>query len=114
MLVPSELGSLEAAWHENSDIGFMGKTILITGASSGIGKAAANLFREKGWKVIATMGQPEKETELNKLDRVVVTRLDVTDSDSIRAAVKQGMDRFGKIDVLLNNAGYGVFGPLEA
>ena len=92
----------------------MNKTILITGSSSGIGKATAKLFHEKGWNVIATMRRPEIESELNKLDRVLVTRLDVMHWESIQAAVKQGMDRFGKIDVLLNNAGFGVFGPVEA
>ncbi|MES9973888.1 MAG: SDR family oxidoreductase [Candidatus Thiodiazotropha sp.] len=92
----------------------MSKTILITGAFSGIGKATAKYFQEKGWNVIATMRTPEKETELNRLDNVLVTRLDVTDSDSIKSAVTKGIERFGQIDVLLNNAGYGAFGPLEA
>ena len=89
-------------------------TILITGASSGIGKATATFFHEKGWNVIATMRTPEKEMELNTLDGVLVARLDVLDLDSIRAAVQAGVDKFGKIDVLLNNAGYGAYGPLEA
>ncbi|KZL12790.1 SDR family oxidoreductase [Pseudovibrio sp. Ad26] len=92
----------------------MSDTILITGASSGIGKVTAKLFHDKGWNVIATMRQPEKEEELTKLDNVLVTRLDVTDSASIETAVAEGIARFGKIDVLLNNAGYGAYGPLEA
>lgn len=92
----------------------MSKTILITGASSGIGKATAKYFREKGWNVVATMRTPEKEEELKNLENVLVTRLDVTDLESIDQAIKHGIETFGKIDVLLNNAGYGAFGALEA
>ena len=92
----------------------MAQTILITGSSSGIGKATAKYFQEKGWNVVATMRSPDKETELDKLDRVLVTRLDVTDSESIASAVAAGIDKFGGIDVLVNNAGYGAYGPLEA
>jgi len=92
----------------------MNKTILITGASSGIGKATAKLFQQKGWNVIATMRDPAKETELNKLDNVLVTSLDVTDAQTIEAAVTAGLKRFGRIDALLNNAGFGAYGPLEA
>jgi NAD(P)-dependent dehydrogenase (short-subunit alcohol dehydrogenase family) len=92
----------------------MSNTILITGASSGIGKATAQHFQSQGWNVIATMRTPEKETELGELDNVLVTKLDVTDSASIGAAVAAGIERFGSIDVLLNNAGYGAYGPLEA
>ena len=91
----------------------MAQTILITGASSGIGKVTAKLFQEKGWNVIATMRTPEKEVELTALDNVLVTRLDVTDTASIENAVAEGVARFGQIDVLLNNAGYGAYGPLE-
>jgi len=88
-------------------------TILITGASSGIGKSTAKFFQAKGWNVIATMRSPHKEEELTQLDHVLVTRLDVTDAASIDAAVAEGLARFGTIDVLLNNAGYGAYGPLE-
>ena len=89
-------------------------TVLITGASSGIGKATARFFQAKGWNVIATMRSPEAETELTSLDRVLVTRLDVTDATSIDSAVAAGLAKFGHIDVLVNNAGYGAYGPLEA
>jgi NADP-dependent 3-hydroxy acid dehydrogenase YdfG len=92
----------------------MSQTILITGASSGIGKATAKHFQEKGWNVVATMRSPEKGTELSGLDNVLITRLDVLDPASIASAVEAGLERFGKIDVLLNNAGYGAYGPLEA
>jgi NAD(P)-dependent dehydrogenase (short-subunit alcohol dehydrogenase family) len=92
----------------------MKKTLLITGASSGIGKAAARRFQAEGWNVIATMRSPERETELTGLDGVLVTRLDVQDVASIGAAVDAGLQRFERIDALLNNAGYGAYGPLEA
>ncbi len=90
------------------------QTILITGASSGIGKTTAKFFHSKGWNVVATMRAPDREDELTKLQNVLVVRLDVTDSRSIEAAVAAGIERFGRIDVLLNNAGYGAYGPLEA
>lgn len=90
------------------------KTILITGASSGIGKATAIRFQAEGWNVIATMRDPAAGLDLAKLDNVLVTRLDVTDADSIASAVAEGIARFGRIDVLVNNAGYGAYGPLEA
>jgi len=88
-------------------------TILITGASSGIGRATALRFQAEGWNVIATMRDPSG-SDLAELDRVLVTHLDVTDTTSITAAISAGIDRFGAIDVLLNNAGYGAYGPLEA
>jgi NADP-dependent 3-hydroxy acid dehydrogenase YdfG len=91
----------------------MNKTILITGASSGIGKATAIHFQQQGWNVIATMRSPEKETELNKLENVLLERLDVLDVTSIEQAIKNSIAKFGKIDALLNNAGYGAYGPLE-
>ncbi len=92
----------------------MSQTILITGTSSGIGKETAKFFQAKGWNVIATMRTPDKEEELSQLDNILVTRLDVTDSNSIKTAVAKGIEKFGRIDVLLNNAGYGAYGPLEA
>ncbi|MFC4308799.1 SDR family oxidoreductase [Steroidobacter flavus] len=92
----------------------MNKTILITGTSSGLGRATAKLFHEQGWNVIATMRTPDRETELTQLDRMLVTRLDVQDSASIQSAVAAGIAKFGRIDALVNNAGYGAYGPLEA
>jgi NADP-dependent 3-hydroxy acid dehydrogenase YdfG len=92
----------------------MKQTILITGASSGIGKETVKHFHSKGWNVIATMRNPDNEKELTTLDGVLVTKLDVLDLASINSAVQQGIQQFGKIDVLLNNAGYGAYGTLES
>ena len=83
------------------------RTVLITGCSSGFGRLTAKTFYEKGWNVVATMRSPEKETELTHLDGMLVTRLDVTDEDSIKTAVEQTIENFGRIDALINNAGYG-------
>lgn len=87
--------------------------VLITGASSGIGLAAANLFAQRGWRVAATMRTPSDGTALEKQDGVKVLPLDVTDTDSVEAAVAATLDHFGQIDVVVNNAGYGLFGPFE-
>jgi NAD(P)-dependent dehydrogenase (short-subunit alcohol dehydrogenase family) len=92
----------------------MSQTVLITGASSGIGKAAATLFADRGWNVVATMRNPDDGAELGGRENVLVTRLDLLDSASVEAAVAAGLERFDTIDVLLNNAGYGAYGPLEA
>jgi NAD(P)-dependent dehydrogenase (short-subunit alcohol dehydrogenase family) len=92
----------------------MSKTIFITGASSGFGKETAKLFQEQGWNVIATMRSPENEQELSMLENVLVIRLDVQDSVSIQNAVREAIEHFGSIDVLLNNAGYGLMGVFES
>lgn len=89
------------------------KTILITGASSGIGKATAIYFEKQGWNVIATMRNPEKECDLRDSTTLKKYRLDVCDAMSITQAVNEGIEAFGCIDVLLNNAGYGAYGALE-
>ena len=92
----------------------MTQTILITGASTGIGKVTAQHFQAKGWNVVATMRNTDDGAELAALDNVLVTRMDVTDAASISAAVDETVAKFGAIDVLLNNAGYGAYGPLES
>lgn len=92
----------------------MTQTIFITGASSGIGKATAHYFHDRGWNVVATLRNPTQAGDLADLPGVLVTRVDVTDGSSIAAAVDAAHARFGGIDVLLNNAGYGAYGPLEA
>ncbi|MFC4209887.1 SDR family NAD(P)-dependent oxidoreductase [Pedobacter petrophilus] len=91
----------------------MRKTIFITGASSGMGKAAAKLFQQRGWNVIATMRSPEKETELNALEFVSVLPLDVTSAEQISLTVSKAI-ALHDIDVVFNNAGYGLMGALES
>jgi NAD(P)-dependent dehydrogenase (short-subunit alcohol dehydrogenase family) len=92
----------------------MKKAVLITGSSSGIGRAAAIAFSKAGWLVAATMRRPEKETELGLLPGVKVYALDVTDPATIDAAISQTREDFGRLDVVVNNAGYGVDGVFEA
>ena len=92
----------------------MNKVILITGASSGIGKETAKLFQTKNWKVAATMRSPEKAADLQNIVDVECIRLDVTDVDSIKSAITETLDKFGQIDAIVNNAGYGLVGAFEA
>lgn len=90
------------------------KTIVITGASSGIGKATARLFLDKGWNVVATMRNPAAEKDLTEQARLKLMALDVQDPEGPKAAVAGAIKAYGRIDVWLNNAGYGAFGPVEA
>src|SRR5688500_14549662 len=92
----------------------MEKVVLITGAPSGIGKETAKLFQAKNWKVAATMRSPEKAEDLGRIADVETFRLDVTDTGSITSAVKGAIEKFGRIDAVVNNAGYGLLGPFEA
>ena len=91
----------------------MASTVLITGSSSGFGMASAALFLAHGWNVIATMRSP-RPTLFEASDRLLVTALDVTDPQSVSNAAAAGIARFERIDVLVNNAGIGLFSALEA
>jgi len=88
----------------------MTDTILITGTSSGYGKAIAEHFLREGWTVIATMRRPETAAFEGEASRLRVLPLDVTDADSIAALIEAA----GPIDVLVNNAGIGAVGAFEA
>ena len=92
----------------------MSKTVLITGASTGIGKATAQLFQQQGWNVVATMRSPDKDSELANLPNVLCLPLDVTQVDTIHAALDLAIAQFGTIDVVINNAGYALIGAFEA
>ncbi|RWX81510.1 SDR family NAD(P)-dependent oxidoreductase [Neorhizobium lilium] len=88
---------------------------LITGASSGLGRALAEAALKSGYNVAATARRPEALADLVQKypDRCVATTLDVTDPASVRAAVSEIESGFGKIDVLVNAAGYGYLAAIE-
>ncbi|MFS8125334.1 SDR family oxidoreductase [Rhizobium sp. BR 250] len=88
----------------------MTKKILITGTSSGYGKAIAEFFLARGWNVVATMRRPEPDRFGGDNDRLRILPLDVTDEQSVAALI----DAAGPVDVLVNNAGIGMVGAFEA
>ena len=90
-------------------------TWFITGASSGFGMAFARYALERGYNVAATARSPEKLQSLatEQPNRVLLHRLDVTIPSEAQQAVSASLARFGRIDLLINNAGYGVVGALE-
>ncbi len=92
----------------------MASTVLITGCSSGYGEAAVRLFAARGWNVVATMRNPADGKRLAALKNVLVNRLDVQNRRSIDQGITEGIDRFGRIDAVVNNAGYGLVGVFEA
>ncbi|GGE32789.1 SDR family oxidoreductase [Psychroflexus planctonicus] len=87
----------------------MPKVILITGASSGIGIVTAEFLTENNFKVYGTSRNPSKDS----LNGVHFVQLDLNDSNSIEKAVDKIITNEGKIDVLINNAGVGITGPIE-
>ncbi len=92
----------------------MTKTIFITGTSSGIGKATVELFAKQGWNVIATVKTTYIHSNLFKnLPNVTVYELDVTDYAQVRLVSKLAIKKYGKIDVVVNNAAYCLIGPTE-
>ena len=90
----------------------MKKVILISGGSSGIGMQAARMLARKGHKVYAAARRLDRLEPLRE-DGIVPLRLDVTDEGSARQCVQAVLDAEGRIDVLVNNAGYGSLGPVE-
>ena len=94
------------------------KTALITGCSSGIGLHTAIALAKNGYAVYATMRDTKKDAALREAAKkasvdVTVSQLDVNDDSSISNAVNSMMEQTGRIDVLVNNAGFGQFGTLE-
>ena len=106
---PGEVGGNERMWGGEN-------VVLITGASRGFGAAAARECAARGNFVAATMRDPARDGEGVRAgveERIAAFPLDVTDSVSVATAIAAVRDRFGRIDVLVNNAGYGLYGPLE-
>jgi len=95
------------------------RSVLITGSSSGIGRATAERFGARGWRVFASMRDPARGAALRARAaeagwRLTTPALDVTGDDSVAAAVADILrETSGRLDVLINNAGYYAFGPLE-
>lgn len=92
----------------------MSKVILITGASSGIGRETAKLFQTKNWRVAATMRTPDNSVDLQHIADVETFRLDVTDIASIKQTIAGVLEKFGRIDAVVNNAGYALVGSFES
>lgn len=88
---------------------------LITGCSTGFGRELARLVAARGWRVVATARDASQVADLAEAapDRVKTVALDVTRPDQVRAAVQATLDAFGRIDVLVNNAGYGYLAAVE-
>src|SRR5919205_2363272 len=88
------------------------KAVLITGCSTGIGRATAEHLAQKGWTVYATARRPESISDLEGKGCKTLA-LDVTDEESMRAAVAAVEEAEGAVGVLVNNAGFSRSGPVE-
>ncbi|WP_250500819.1 oxidoreductase [Caballeronia sp. GAWG1-5s-s] len=88
---------------------------LITGCSTGFGRELANAVLERGWRAVVTARDPSKVQDIveGHEDRAIVLTLDVQNREQIKNAVEQTMQRFGRIDALVNNAGYGYLAAIE-
>jgi NAD(P)-dependent dehydrogenase (short-subunit alcohol dehydrogenase family) len=91
----------------------MQETVLITGCSSGIGRASAEAFLEEGWLVYATARNPADIETLGERENCRIATLDVTDDGDVSRVVDRVIEETGRIDCLVNNAGYGQYGALE-
>ena len=91
----------------------MKKVVIITGASRGFGELIAKKFQKENFQVIATMRNIDSSPSLKKLENLDIKKLDVTAKSDIKNVVNYTVEKYGRIDILINNAGYGAFGFLE-
>src|SRR5207253_2547711 len=96
-------------WETYSSGESMLQTILVTGASSGIGQSTARLLAERGFTVFGTARKPDSA----KREPFTMLALDVCSDESVRACVAQVITKSGRLDVLVNNAGYAMMGAAE-
>lgn len=89
------------------------KTILISGASKGIGKLTAELFASRGWNVAAAARSIDNVSFDDPDDRIAPIHLDVTDQAMVKSAVRDVIEKFGRLDAIVNNAGFGSVAPFE-
>jgi NAD(P)-dependent dehydrogenase (short-subunit alcohol dehydrogenase family) len=92
----------------------MSKVIVVTGTATGLGKATVDKFAAEGWDVVATV---RKQADLHLHDanpRVRALLLDVDDEQAAAGFAQQALKHFGRVDALVNNAGYYQMGPVEA
>ncbi len=91
----------------------MARTVLVTGCSSGIGRATAHQFASEGWNVVATMRDLSQAGGLAEASNVISLALDVQDPTSIERSIEEAIKHFGAIDAVVNNAGFGLLGAFE-
>ena len=91
----------------------MKKVVIITGASRGFGELIAKKFQKENFQVIATMRNINSSPSLKKLENLDIKKLDVTVKSDIKNVIDYTVKKYGRIDILINNAGYGAFGFLE-
>lgn len=91
----------------------MKKVVIITGASRGFGELIAKKFQKENFQVIATMRNIDSSPSLKKLENLDIKKLDVTVKSDIKNVINYTVEKYGRIDILINNAGYGAFGFLE-
>ena len=97
---------------------FKNKVVIITGASSGIGEAAAEKFAKKGANIVLVARRKDKlnevEKKLSKYSiKILVQVCDVSDKEQVKQMSEKVIDKFSKIDILVNNAGFVIYGKVE-